>query len=352
MTLSEGDEIRTLVRSAVKFVIPPDQAVTIDRLSVVQLVRANFENGRFKTDIGQKYGRTQFEVEAAGREHDVTVRSPSSVLAVRGTRFVAYDQPPFTPEAVSLEGRVMFRDVRRQVSLGTRGQAAVNRLRADRDSPAQTALADASVNPRAAASGGAESDNEDQLALATTNFLQNPQYQVGVFEIFGQANSQAILDSLSVIGTVPGELASFELSFVGSPQGNVDLSILTPFGDVITPLNTPDNRSPSGGVYIANFNADDTGNGGFDQVIYDDAFQPAPEGVYTITSTLVTGTQATTSLTVLTDKLSSNPGVFGPINQNLSSGSPSATVQVNLLRPTPTRPDVPSDVIGRKRKRR
>ena len=54
-------------------------------------------------------------IEEAGVEYDSTIRSPNAALAVRGTLVSLYDQPPFAPEAVSLTGRAVFRNTRRQL---------------------------------------------------------------------------------------------------------------------------------------------------------------------------------------------------------------------------------------------
>lgn len=329
LVINEGDEIQTSLRSAVQFQIPPDQTITIDRLSKIQLIRSNFENGKFNTDIGMKYGRTRYDIEAAGREHDAKVRSPSSVLAIRGTKVMLFDQPPFTPTAQSLTGRAFFRDVRKQVAVGTRN-GGKTRVTADRDSPAQTALADASVNPK----GESATSIADQYFGFSPAAFNTIKESGGVFEIFGQANNQAILDSLSVVGVITGVQPSFEISFTGSDGANIDLEVLSPRGDLTTVLNDLNNggiRSPSGGNYALNSGPVSTAEPfGVDIVVFDDPLNVAPRGVYTITSRLTSGSLGSASLTILTDKLSSNPGVAGPISQNLSAGSPTAVFQINL----------------------
>ena len=120
--LSEGSELRTGPRSAVQFKIGDDQTVTLDRLGTIRILRAEFESGKVFTDLGMKYGRTRYDIESAAREHDAKVRSPSSVLAVRGTKFIAQDEAPFAPTAISLDGRVMFRDAHKLVAFGNKGQ--------------------------------------------------------------------------------------------------------------------------------------------------------------------------------------------------------------------------------------
>ena len=67
MVLEEGSAVRTGPRSTVQFVIPPDQTITLDRLGTLEIIRANFENGKIMTDLGMKYGRTNYDIDAAGR---------------------------------------------------------------------------------------------------------------------------------------------------------------------------------------------------------------------------------------------------------------------------------------------
>ena len=57
--VGENAEFRTGPRSAVRFVIPTDQTITLDRLGTVKVLTAINEGGRLKTDLGMKYGRTR-----------------------------------------------------------------------------------------------------------------------------------------------------------------------------------------------------------------------------------------------------------------------------------------------------
>src|SRR5258706_7014679 len=86
MKLSEGAEFRTGPRSAVRFEIPPDQTITLDRLGTVKLIEAIQNQQTVKTDLGMKYGRVRYDVEAAGLSHHSTIHSPGSALAVRGAK--------------------------------------------------------------------------------------------------------------------------------------------------------------------------------------------------------------------------------------------------------------------------
>src|SRR3954447_3338026 len=51
MELSEGAELRTGPRSAVKFMIGDDQVISLDRLGTIQILRANLESGKVFTDL-------------------------------------------------------------------------------------------------------------------------------------------------------------------------------------------------------------------------------------------------------------------------------------------------------------
>ncbi|MEX0774139.1 MAG: hypothetical protein WD042_00350 [Phycisphaeraceae bacterium] len=86
MVLGPGAEFRTGPRSMVQFRVPPDQIITLDRLGTVKVLEAiRLAENKVKLDLGMEYGRTDYRVEAAGVEHDTTIRSPASTLAVRGT---------------------------------------------------------------------------------------------------------------------------------------------------------------------------------------------------------------------------------------------------------------------------
>jgi hypothetical protein len=153
MTVGAGAEFRTGPRSAVRCEIPPDQTFTIDRLGVMKVLTAIQQGGKVKTDIAMTYGRTRYDIEQAGIEHESTIRSPSGTLAIRGTRVSLYDQPPFTPQAVSLTGRAVYSSAKRQIAFGGKGQGKTT-LNSGQASAAETAAAIAQVesviDPRSA----------------------------------------------------------------------------------------------------------------------------------------------------------------------------------------------------------
>jgi hypothetical protein len=92
MTMPIGGEVRTTPRATVSFALPHEQIVTVDRLTTMKLLDAvDTSGGGFHTDLGMKYGRISYDVEAAGLEHEAVIRSPSSALAVRGTNVLISD---------------------------------------------------------------------------------------------------------------------------------------------------------------------------------------------------------------------------------------------------------------------
>ncbi len=85
MTFPVGGEVRTGPKSKLVFILPPEQMVTVDRLTQVKILDAARGSASFRSDLGMLYGRMRYDVEAGGLEHEAVIRAPSSALAVRGT---------------------------------------------------------------------------------------------------------------------------------------------------------------------------------------------------------------------------------------------------------------------------
>jgi hypothetical protein len=85
MTFPVGGEVRTGPKSRLVFTLPPEQLVTVDRLTQVKILDAARGSANFRADLGMLYGRMRYDVEAGGLEHEAVIRAPSSALAVRGT---------------------------------------------------------------------------------------------------------------------------------------------------------------------------------------------------------------------------------------------------------------------------
>ncbi len=215
MTLGEGAEFQTGPKSAVVCTIENDQTIVLDRLGVVSVAEAVKRGDSVKTDLVMKYGRTEYEIESAGAKHDSTIRSPSSTLAVRGTRVNLYDQPPFTPSAESYTGRAVYQYAKRQTALGGPGRGAI--VRSNRGTAADSALGETVVDP--------------SIAVARTNSdarLIETETSRGALASFDESTG------ITVIKGGPGapgdeELAGFlpgRFNVIARWTGNQDLNLI------------------------------------------------------------------------------------------------------------------------------
>lgn len=91
MVLRAGAEFQTGPRSSITMTMPPDQMIIIDRVGSVKLLEALQSRNKLKVDLGMKYGRVTYQIEAAGLEHDASIRTPSNALAIRGTSATVTD---------------------------------------------------------------------------------------------------------------------------------------------------------------------------------------------------------------------------------------------------------------------
>lgn len=230
MEVGENAEFRTGPRSSVTCQIPPDQTFVIDRLGVMRVAEAVRSGDRTRTELIMKYGRTQYSIEAAGAQHESTIRSPSSTLAVRGTVVSLYDQPPFTPEARSFTGRAVFGTAKREIALGARGRGA--RVLAGSGSAAETALNESVVDPRFAA---ARTNSEAQ-------FIATEQSQGGVVNFDRRLGINTIKNSPpftdeQLAQSLPGRL-NFVLRWYN--DADLDLTMFNEVGDPLELLGRPD----------------------------------------------------------------------------------------------------------------
>lgn len=281
MVVGQNAEFRTGPRSAVRFVIPPDQTVTLDRLGTVKVLQAINDNGKLKTNLGMKYGRTRYDIEAAGREHESTISSPSSTLAVRGTKVSVFDQRPFPAVATSLTGRAEFRDFKKRTFFGNKGQGKTQ-VDTQSNNSAQFALSNAVVDPSIAL---ARTDAEADLisALVYGGATVSYDYEKGIRVIRG---GRPLTDQ-ELIPVLPGSL-----NFVLRWNGNADLNL-----GVISPqtdANDLSNRTvyPLGGVNITknggetSFDHRGGANGGMEVAFWGTNY---PQGIYRLGVVYVSG---------------------------------------------------------------
>lgn len=161
MVLPVGAEFRTGPRSAVRFTIPPAQVVTLDRLGTIKVLDAIQTPDRVTTNLGMKYGRTRYNVEAAGLEYETTIATPSATLAVRGTDTGVFDQPPYVPYAWSLDGSVNTAFHGLQRAKRTIGGTQLAESTAE-EGPAEFKQSTASTDP---VIGGFDGDGPEEDAL-------------------------------------------------------------------------------------------------------------------------------------------------------------------------------------------
>lgn len=286
MEVGEGAEFRTGPRSSVRCVIPPDQEIIIDRLTTMKISEAIQQGGTIKTDLTMKYGRTQYNIQAAGAQHEATIRSPSSTLAVRGTRVMLYDQPPFTPEARSFIGRAVFTDAKKQIAVGSPTRGA--RILSDRNNTAETALDETVVDPVYAA---ARTSSEAQYVAQETSRGGVVRFdeRLGINTV---RNSPPLTDRELVASALPGDL-NFVLRW--DSNADLDISIVDEVGDpgvlLTRPLRNPKamafapnetlypglglNTTSSGGRIL--FNHRGGASGGQEIAFWP---SPAPHGIY------------------------------------------------------------------------
>jgi hypothetical protein len=235
MNVGVGAEFRTGPKSAVTCRLP-NQVVTLDRLGTIKLMQAVREGNVLKTRVGMQYGRTRYDVEAAGVEHHSELVSPSSTLAIRGTKVSIFDQPPFAPRAVSLTGRATYSTEKRKVAVGGRSRAEVS---AEAGTAANTALARTFVDP-VSEFGRTEADRR-LLTMQQSNgdLLLKSTQQTAVTAPPVDSRLDDILEGQG----------RFNVALRWPGRGDFDLFVLTPDPSGKTPGFTLGNPAYEGSVF-------------------------------------------------------------------------------------------------------
>jgi hypothetical protein len=241
------------------------------------------------------------------------IRSPSSTLAVRGTKVSLYDQRPFRPEAVSLTGRAEFGNRKQRIPFGAAGLGKA-KVDSAESSAAATALTQAVVDPNISlARTNAEAQVVDQLVSsgATVFFDRDIGIKVvrgGIPPTDGQ-----------LIPTLPGAL-----NFVARWNTNVDLnlSVATPggpnnAGETLYPVGPLSTNSSGGRVA---FDHRGGPNGGIEIIYFPNS--NVPTGLYGVGLTLISGAPTSAQVDVFRD--GQRIGIFD--GQQVVT---SANVQVN-----------------------
>jgi len=246
-SLTEGGEFRTGPRSAVRFVIPPDQVFTLDRQGTCSVLQAVFNGQKVNTEVGMDRGRVRLDVapiakplpktddpddaepryryDPGGIEYGITIRSPNSALAVRGTLVSLYDEPGFTPEAVSLTGQAVFRNTRRQL-IAFGGTAGRTLVRGSQSGAAENALEVATAPPTA------EVTRNSFEALLTRMLIDRGGAVRGDVLVGNNRVTDATL-----VPRLPGAL-NFVLRWDGGPQrdlNDLNLAVFSPLHSAASP---------------------------------------------------------------------------------------------------------------------
>jgi hypothetical protein len=268
-----GVELRTGPRSAVSFTIPPDQSITLDRLGTIKILQAISDGGAKKitTDLGMKYGRTNYKIEEGGVEHESTIRSPGSTLAVRGSD-VTTQFDAFASFAVG-QGhlRYMSRLQREAVAFG--GTGVKSKVTTDRMSPGGNARAAATVDARGTQVG--------RTRLESLRTEQHPEVGGEDYREIRDLQSQTLAFATSVgIASVPGPLTfTLDWQSTNSTPSLVQLAVRDPGGNVVSAANPTVGVSPLQAQHSGTTTADTFG----EQVVQWSLF--FPHGTYQVSAT-------------------------------------------------------------------
>jgi hypothetical protein len=300
MRISEGAELRTGPHSSVTCVIPPDQTFTLDRLGTVRVDEAAKHGNKITTDLIMKYGRTHYEIEAAGLEHEAKISSPSSTLAVRGTVVSLFDQPPFKPEAVSYTGRAQFSYLGNTVYVGQK-HGKVTKIVAGADGASQTGVSDTVVDPADSAARSAS-----DAALIATEVSRGAVLSYDSFAQIPVITNSTPLNNTELPSNLPGTL-DFVLRWTGN--ANLDLEVAVDKGQPLSLLQGTGSKGTE--LLFPGFGYQNSVSGG--HIPYDNRGGPNggeefaywsgsfPAGIYGIVAQDVSGSAANATLNVYED---------------------------------------------------
>jgi hypothetical protein len=277
--------------------------VTLDRLGVVKVVNAVRDARRVTTDLGMRYGRTRYDVEAAGIEHAGTIHSPSATLAIRGTESGLFDSAPFPVQGWSVTGRVHFTPKNKKGTVfGGKKYAKVNE---NELKPAEVAQDESTADP---GSIFARTDVEREIIANLPNIgFFEAQNTSGGGDFRGEVLAGGFDSEIPGGGGGPDPPVDpvGDLDFIVGWGGAADLDMF-----VITPLNeglaafpsggipgfngTPATSVPSGGsVNLDDTNGDQTG--GAERASWVGSF---PGGTYTVGTRVFSIRSGTTNFTI------------------------------------------------------
>lgn len=125
--VTQGAEFRTGLGQRIDILIEPDHLLTVKRLGAVSLLQAIEEDGVIKTNVGMKYGRTEYKVEEGSAQHESTISAPGATLAIRSTDTEVRSDPLFgTSVAVYNSPGSIVRNLKGNTVVMTNGEVDEN----------------------------------------------------------------------------------------------------------------------------------------------------------------------------------------------------------------------------------
>ena len=340
MELTQDAEFRTGPRGTVQFKIPPDQTVSVDRLTTLKVLQVIQQGGKVTTDLGIKYGRTRYDLEGGGLEHQSTLRSPNATLAVRGTKVSLFDQPPFAPQAISLTGRAEFAAHRRKpIAFGRAGQGKTI-VTPQSQTAGDVALQQTVVDPTLT-----YARTESEIPLLNTVISRGAMTSIDTNTGIRIVRGGIPPTDAQLAGNLPGRL-SFVLRWDG--DADLNLGVSTPNteqtigGEIVMPVAGL-NISPSGGKTAFDHRG---GPSGGIEVVYFDKF---PDGIYSIGGMNLSQTTVTATIDAFLDNqkidLFDGTQITKTVTQTVSPSQPAlALAGVNTPLPVVEPPVLPPDL--------
>jgi len=313
----EGAEFRTGIRSRVVFQIPPDQTIILDRLGVVKLLIAKRAANEVRTSLGMPYGRTEYQVEEAGLQHNADIAAPGATLAVRGTKdMVLFDQGPFTPVAFARQPVHLRNSKGQTVAFGRTGSRA--HIGADKNSPGEQSLVESRVDPAGAFAARTAQENAVLAYFARIS----PNLDITKFGVFATLHDPNFPKVVIGVLPIPGQL-QFTLLWNTSIASDLDLTVISPLGEVVSAANP---KVKSSGHHQGDESS--IKGQGQEAVIWENTY---PKGTYTITVSQkgVAKGSSSASVFVIRDPLTSGQQV-GQFSGTTTTQNPTFTNTINI----------------------
>jgi len=315
--VDEGAEFRTGPFSRVIFQVPPDQTIILDRLGVVKLLIAKRTTTGVETNLGMPYGRTEYQVEEAGLQHDAKITSPGATLAVRGTKdMVLYDQGPFTPIAYASQPVRLRNDKGKNINFGKAGARA--HVAANKNSPAEQRIFEQRMDPAGSFAGRSQSENAVLDYLARVS----PDLDVSQFRLLSLITDPNFKGTGLGTLPIPGQLT---FNLVWSGFSDLDLVVISPSGEVVSFKNP---KVKSSGHHFGDESFDKSGQGQ-ESVVWEKGY---PQGKYTIRVSQKGGSKSGAAATVFVQRDINTPKgeQIGQFSSKISTQGPTVTHTINV----------------------